>query len=49
MKARTVTGDIVHALRKYFVGLTIVSAFNATLVGLGALALGVPLPARSRS
>ena len=44
VKARTVTGDIVHALRKYFVGLTIVSAFNATLVGLGALALGVPLP-----
>jgi predicted PurR-regulated permease PerM len=44
VEARTITGDLVRALRKYFVGLTIVSAFNATLVGLGALALGVPLP-----
>jgi predicted PurR-regulated permease PerM len=43
-EARIVTGDLVHALRQYFVGLTIVGLFNAVLVGLGALALGVPLP-----
>ena len=43
-EARIVTGDLVHALRQYFVGLTVVGLFNAVLVGLGALALGVPLP-----
>jgi putative heme transporter len=43
-EARIVTGDLVHALRQYFVGLTIVGLFNAALVGLGAFALGVPLP-----
>ena len=41
--ARIVTGNIVRALRKYFFGLTIVGAFNALVVALGALALGVPL------
>jgi predicted PurR-regulated permease PerM len=41
--ARIVTGDVVHALRKYFLGLTIVGAFNALIVAIGALALGVPL------
>src|SRR4051794_7112041 len=41
--AETVTGDIVHALRSYFVGLTIVGAFNAVVIGTGALILGVPL------
>lgn len=43
-EARIVTGDIVRALRKYFLGLTIVGAFNAVVVGLGALILGAPLP-----
>ena len=43
-QARVVTGSMVHALRQYFLGLTIVGAFNATVVGLGALALGLPLP-----
>jgi len=43
-EARIVTGDLVRALRKYFLGLTIVGAFNAILVGLGALILGAPLP-----
>ena len=31
-------------LRNYFTGVTIVAAFNAVVVGLGALVLGVPLP-----
>jgi predicted PurR-regulated permease PerM len=42
--AATVTGDIVHALRSYFVGLTIVGLFNAVVIGTGAFILGVPLP-----
>src|SRR4051812_3425430 len=41
--ARIVVGDVLHALRKYFLGLTIISAFNAVIVGAGALLLGVPL------
>jgi len=41
--ARIVTGNIVRALRKYFLGLTIVGAFNAAVVTIGALILGVPL------
>ena len=43
--ARTVTGNVIVSLRRYFGGVTIVAAFNAVVVGLGALALGVPLPA----
>jgi putative heme transporter len=43
-RARIVTGDITHALRKYFLGLTIIGAFNAVLIFLGALVLGLPLP-----
>jgi putative heme transporter len=41
--ARIVTSNVVHALRKYFLGMTIVGAFNAALVAVGALILGVPL------
>jgi predicted PurR-regulated permease PerM len=41
--ARTVTGGVITALRGYFRGVTIVAAFNGIVVGLGALALGVPL------
>ncbi len=40
---RTVTGDVIVALQRYFAGVTIVAAFNAILVGLAALILGVPL------
>ena len=40
---RTITTDVITSLRGYFGGVTIVAAFNATLVGLGALVLGVPL------
>jgi putative heme transporter len=38
-----ITGGVITSLRRYFLGLTIVAGFNATVVGLGALALGVPL------
>jgi predicted PurR-regulated permease PerM len=41
--ARTITGNVMRSLRGYFLGVTIVAAFNATVVGLGALVLGVPL------
>jgi predicted PurR-regulated permease PerM len=41
--AQTITGDIISSLRRYFGGVTIVAAFNAVVVGLGALVLGVPL------
>ena len=30
-------------MRRYFLGVTIVAAFNAVVVGLGALLLDVPL------
>ena len=33
----------LQSLRGYFLGVTIVAAFNALLVGVGALLLGVPL------
>jgi putative heme transporter len=41
--ARVITGGVITSLRRYFLGVTIVAGFNATVVGLGALALGVPL------
>jgi predicted PurR-regulated permease PerM len=42
--ATTITGNVVTSLRNYFLGVTIVAGFNAAVVGLGALVLGVPLP-----
>jgi predicted PurR-regulated permease PerM len=42
--ARTITGRTARSLQGYFLGMTIVSLFSATIVGLGALALGVALP-----
>jgi predicted PurR-regulated permease PerM len=42
--ARTVTSRTLQSMRGYFLGVTIVAAFNALLVGGGALLLGVPLP-----
>jgi predicted PurR-regulated permease PerM len=42
--ATTVTREIANGLRNYFTGVTIIAAFNAVVVGLGALVLGVPLP-----
>ena len=40
--AHTITGRVITSLRGYFAGVTIVAAFNAIVIGLGALALGVP-------
>jgi predicted PurR-regulated permease PerM len=34
---------VLESLRGYFLGVTLVAAFNAVLVGIGALLLGVPL------
>jgi predicted PurR-regulated permease PerM len=41
--AETITGGVVYAMRRYFLGVTIVASFNAVVVGLGALVLDVPL------
>jgi predicted PurR-regulated permease PerM len=41
--AHTVAGRMLGALRAYFFGVTIVAVFNAVVVGVGALLLGVPL------
>ena len=41
--ANTITGNVVRSLRRYFLGVTFVALFNAVVVGLGALALSVPL------
>jgi predicted PurR-regulated permease PerM len=41
--ATVITGNVIRSLRRYFLGVTIVAAFNAVVVGLGALVLDVPL------
>jgi predicted PurR-regulated permease PerM len=41
--AHTVVEDMLRALRGYFGGVTLVAAFNAAVIGLGALVIGVPL------
>jgi predicted PurR-regulated permease PerM len=41
--AQTITGGVVLAMRRYFLGVSIVAAFNAIVVGTGAYLLGVPL------
>jgi predicted PurR-regulated permease PerM len=41
--AETITGNVIRSLRRYFLGVTIVAAFNAIVIGLTALILGVPL------
>jgi predicted PurR-regulated permease PerM len=41
--ARTITGRTLQSLRGYFLGVTIVAAFNGVVVTLGALLLGIPL------
>jgi predicted PurR-regulated permease PerM len=40
--ARTISGRTLESLRGYFLGVTLVAAFNALVVGVGALVLGVP-------
>lgn len=41
--AQTITSNVIRSLRRYFGGVTIVAAFNAVVVGVGALLLDVPL------
>jgi putative heme transporter len=41
--AHAIMQHVLEALRGYFVGVTLVAMFNAALVGVGALVLGVPL------
>jgi predicted PurR-regulated permease PerM len=41
--ARTITTRTIQSLRGYFLGVTFVAAFNAAIVGIGAIVLGVPL------
>lgn len=41
--AQTITRNVISSLRRYFGGVTIVAAFNAVVVGVGALILDVPL------
>jgi predicted PurR-regulated permease PerM len=40
--SHTITQRTIGSLRGYFAGVTAVAAFNAILIGLGALVLGVP-------
>jgi predicted PurR-regulated permease PerM len=41
--AETISRRVLGSLRGYFLGVTIVAAFNAVVVTIGALVLGVPL------
>jgi predicted PurR-regulated permease PerM len=41
--ATVITGNVIRSLRRYFLGVTYVAAFNAIVVGIAALALDVPL------
>jgi putative heme transporter len=41
--AHTISRRVLQSLRGYFLGVTIVAGFNAIVVSLGALVLGVPL------
>jgi predicted PurR-regulated permease PerM len=40
--ARLVTGRTLEALQGYFVGVTAIAAFNAVVIGIGALVLDLP-------
>jgi putative heme transporter len=41
--ATTITRNVVGSLRRYFLGVTIVAAFNGIVVGIAAVLLDVPL------
>lgn len=41
--ASVITSNVIRSLRRYFLGVTYVAAFNAIVVGLAALLLDVPL------
>jgi putative heme transporter len=38
-----VTSNVAKSLRSYFLGVTIIAAFNAVVIGIAALVVGVPL------
>jgi predicted PurR-regulated permease PerM len=38
-----ITGNVIRSLRRYFLGVSIVAAFNAIVIGITAVLLGVPL------
>ena len=42
-QARIVMSDIIHALRKYFLGLTIIAGISTAGVVVGSLIVGLPL------
>ncbi|MGC1851266.1 MAG: AI-2E family transporter [Solirubrobacterales bacterium] len=42
--ARSILGRVAGSMRGYFLGVTVVALWSATIVGAGALLLGVPLP-----
>jgi len=41
--ATIITGNVARSLRRYFLGVSYVAAFNAIVVGIGAYLLDVPL------
>jgi putative heme transporter len=41
--ASVVTGNVLSSMRRYFLGVSIVAAFNAVVVGIAAWVLDVPL------
>ena len=41
--AHIVTTNVAKSLRSYFLGVSIIAGFNAVLIGIAALVLGVPL------
>ena len=41
--AETITGNVIYSVRRYFLGVTIVAAFNGVVVSLAAWILDVPL------
>ena len=41
--ATTISGNVIDSLQRYFVGVTLVAAFNAVVVGIGAYLLDIPL------
>ena len=41
--ARIASSRVIGSLRGYFLGVTIISAYNAVVIGIGAVVIGVPL------
>ena len=41
--AHTISARVITSLRGYFAGVSVVAAFNAVVIGFGAVVLGVPL------